>query len=318
MRIVGFNKKSKYLLMIGLCLSVSQFIDAQVKQTDIAAALTLYPLSRAVEQQNTNVVDYPIAMGEMKKSRGLWAPENERRLAGVLQRLTVQIPEGHSPQEAFSFYFQKFIDLNARVLFHCEQRSCGASNAWANELFHIKLLYGLDQQQSYAAFELIDDLGKLHFVSIYTVIRGNKRVYAHTEWLATELGGDSITPPSAEEISKALQTQGVYFIDGVSIVDGKLRFDPSRLQTIVEVILSSRRTQLKIVGRELSTSNSEGGSAGSVETMTNHAQQFLQLLTNNGIPAQRLSAEVVNKAEFFNNAGDRQEGLIKIELLAAN
>lgn len=291
---------------------------ADVSQSDIRTALGNYPRSSIVENENRAVLDYPVSLGEMKKKRGLWAPERERRLAGNLQRVTLRLPDGHSPQQAFAFYFDQLIDLGARILYQCESRACGESNAWANNLYQIKELYGLDREQSYAAFELLDDKGELQFVSVYTVIRGNKRVYAHTEWLQTQLGEDDITAPSADDIGRALKTQGYFVVGGVSINDGQLQINQPGLQTLVAALFADRRSKIKIVGRDQSSSDAEGQGNEVSDQNESIAQQFAKALERNGIPALRLSTETLNPSEFQNQTGVNEKSLIKIERLSNN
>ena len=61
--------------------------------------------------------------------------------------------------------------------FECDRFSCGESNFWANHIFKIARLYGLDKAQSYFVGSQIE-AGKTVYYLVYTVRRGNKREYA--------------------------------------------------------------------------------------------------------------------------------------------
>ena len=71
--------------------------------------------------------------------------------------------------------------LGDDVLFRCSGRDCGRSNDWANQVFGQATLYGPDRNQRYVARQWQDQL-----VSLYVIERGNKRVYAHLQFLAPQ------------------------------------------------------------------------------------------------------------------------------------
>src|SRR5690606_6782186 len=77
----------------------------------------------------------------------------------------------------------------------CVSRDCGRSSEWASDVFKIANLYGVDREQNYLAARLVRD-GKPHYVVIYTVMRGNQRVYAQVDVLATEAAGTPNGGPS--------------------------------------------------------------------------------------------------------------------------
>jgi outer membrane protein OmpA-like peptidoglycan-associated protein len=306
------KKQIVWLTTLTAVVSVQGF--AEVSADDIAEALSPFPRAEIVEQSSRSVEDYSLALGEMKKIRDLWRPERERRLAGNLQRLTMQIPDGHNPLELFNFYQRKMRNVSARILFECDARNCGSSNAWANEQFENKLLFGLDQQQRYGAYELVDDQGFLNYVVLYTVIRGNKRVYAHTEWLQTDNESNEAVAPSADEVTSYLRNQGYYVISGITLNDGKISIDDEHLQAIVNSIRVNRRFDIRIVGHGYGT----GSLDEQIQRSSSYAEQVLDILVGQGIPAQRLSSHGVGSLSPAITTASNQEQLVRIELVAVS
>ncbi|MDI3324984.1 DUF4892 domain-containing protein [Pontibacterium granulatum] len=156
-------------------------------------AVERFPLSYIVDYRQREVPEYRLILGGLEKVDGVIRPESEQRLKGDMTRITYRMPAGHSSTEPFHYMRDQLLKKGAQVMFECQGRDCGSSNYWANSIFHISRLYGVDQTQHYLAAQL----GQDYFV-LYTVIRGNKRVYAHLEVLSSENGG----------LSHALETQG--------------------------------------------------------------------------------------------------------------
>lgn len=152
-----------------------------------------FPLSYIVDYRQREVPEYRLILGGLQKVNGVVRPEGEQRVAGALTRITYRIPDGHSSEEPFRHLRNQLMEKGANVLFECQGRNCGSSNYWANSIFRYSKLYGVDRTQYYLAAQL----GQSYFV-IYTVIRGNKRVYAHFEVLEG-LQGD---------LTEALSAQG--------------------------------------------------------------------------------------------------------------
>ncbi|ODS23447.1 hypothetical protein AB835_08785 [Candidatus Endobugula sertula] len=128
-----------------------------------------------------------LALGKYKKSGNGWLPSRTLRLQGMLKRYTLELPREYDSEELFTFYQQQ-LPVNAKLLFHCQKRMCGESNNWANDYFRIKQLYGSNASQYYAVFKWIERKFT-HYATIYTVRRGNRRLYAQLELLTVENDG---------------------------------------------------------------------------------------------------------------------------------
>lgn len=118
----------------------------------------------------------------------------ERVVSVAAQRrwITYEVPIDTDPAELKAHYAEQLgaqsgsqsktesnTESETKLLFQCEGRDCGRSNTWANQIFGQALLYGRDQEQTYFAAQVDDQL-----VAVYLVKRGNRRQYAHVEvWL---------------------------------------------------------------------------------------------------------------------------------------
>lgn len=130
------------------------------------------------EESDSN---YRFILGSLKKINGVLVREKEQSLKGRLYRITYQVPERFSPQEAFSHIDNQITKLGGNKLFECFSRACGSSNQWANKVFGYSRLYGFDQSQSFASYQLNNQ-----YFSLYSVQRGNKQVYLRLEVLVTQ------------------------------------------------------------------------------------------------------------------------------------
>src|SRR5690606_30975595 len=115
-------------------------------------------------------------------------------------------------------------------------RNCGSSNSWANDQFQIKQLYGLDQDQYYGIFELVDDQDQLNYFALYTVRRGNQRVYAHLELLQTEARSAAGVAPNPDAIIEQLREQGYYRLSGLRLEGGELVVGKEHLAALAKAL----------------------------------------------------------------------------------
>ncbi|MGB0467452.1 MAG: DUF4892 domain-containing protein [Pontibacterium sp.] len=161
---------------------LSQVSFAQTDRSGAAdyAGLDRFPLSYIVNYALREIPEYRLVLGGLEKVNGVITPEHEQRLKGHITKITYRIPAGHTSGESLHFLRDQLKQQGADILFECQSRDCGSSNYWANTIFHNAKLYGRDQSQRY----LVAKKGERFYV-IYTITRGNKRVYAHLEVLET-------------------------------------------------------------------------------------------------------------------------------------
>lgn len=171
------NWKGYWLRLLLLCtLFASPGVYAE-----LPSWLRAFPLSQSVQDVQSPAPDYRLILSSILKINGLIRADHDMRLNGKLQRMTWQLPPGYSPQDGFRYMRSQLLSAHAEILFECSGRQCGASNVWANDLFHTSRLYGIDESQYYLAARK----GNTHVV-IYAIRRGNGRVFLHLELLTAE------------------------------------------------------------------------------------------------------------------------------------
>jgi hypothetical protein len=247
--------------LLGLILMLVPF--ALQAETDIRNSadndlLQRFPRSHIVQYEQSRAEDYRLVLGGLEKINGILAPEKERRLSGELQQITYRIPDNHSAEEAFTYFADQLKVLGAELLFSCTGRDCGSSNQWANAIFDYSRLYGVDNTQSFAAFRLSG-----RFFSLYSVERGNKRVYLRLE---------------------ALQS------DQLSLTDTLLQGDPASLQgdagltELINFLQQHSDRQIWLVVSD----HGEGGLQAQLQRSEQRAEQLRQQLLQAGIAAERV------------------------------
>ncbi len=196
------------------CLSLLYFFIVLLPMDAMSAVelkLQTYPNAREVNRTNTTTNDYLLALGSYKKVDSNWIVNRSQRLSGALERATLELPADHNAENGFNFYREQLEKYNLRELFHCKARDCGTSNSWANNHFKIIQLYGLDQYQHYAAYEITSANENPFYVVLYAVVRGNKRAYVQMEILQVDKVDDIGVASSPETLLKLLDVNG-YFV----------------------------------------------------------------------------------------------------------
>ncbi len=150
--------------------------------------LPKYAFSTLEQVSTQEIPDYRLILGQLRVI-GNEIRTEQRQLSGEVTRMTYQLTSGHNSQAAFSHYHEQLKALGADILFSCSSRDCGRSSEWATEVFRISNLYGVDREQNYLAARLERE-GQLYYVALYTIMRGNQRVYAHLEVLAPDASPD--------------------------------------------------------------------------------------------------------------------------------
>jgi hypothetical protein len=250
--------------------------------------LETYPGARVIYQTAEKTDDYTLALSSYKKIAGNWLIDRSQRLKGQLYKFTVELPVGHSLQNGFDFYVDQLNTHSIRELFYCKARDCGTSNSWANNHFKVQQLYGLDQYQQYAAYEVVSSTGKPVYVSLYAVRRGNKRVYLQVETLSVSQVLELGVASSLESIIKALTDNGYYVFPDLIADDlqGKasVNIKPVHVQALVDLLTTKANWTIALVGHDYVSPTLTQQQAASLA----YAEQVKAALVAKGIDAARI------------------------------
>ncbi|WP_191603356.1 DUF4892 domain-containing protein [Marinomonas algicola] len=137
------NKTIPILLMTGI-ISVSSFFSV------MSAASTILPY-REAKVENTAILNnhnYVIPLSKIQRAGRGWAPEKVLDVDAQVTRFTFKVPRSSDLDEVYRFYLNQIKQADTNVIFECNSRSCGSSNAWANNFFNDYRLYGADDNQS--------------------------------------------------------------------------------------------------------------------------------------------------------------------------
>lgn len=88
-----------------------------------------------------------IPLSKIRRAGSGWEPESVIRLNGDYLTSLYKINRNALLEDVYAHYRSQMLSDGRSVLFECDSRSCGSSNAWANDFFGDYLLYGADQSQ---------------------------------------------------------------------------------------------------------------------------------------------------------------------------
>jgi len=249
-----------------------------------------YPRSKIDSYSKTTTDDYLLALGAPKTVNGVMVLEYSERLSGSLTRHTYRSPDAEPSELVFAHFQTQLLSLAHRVLFECHGRECGSSNQWANRIFDVRKLYGPERYQHYLAAQLNTEKGPL-FVALYSIQRGNKRVYTQLDLLTPDGNSAMALDVNPDTILATLKSDGVFNLRNLQFdQDDKLTTDSTQsLSRVVAALNKNSRLKFYLTGHL-----AENGSLDSLKARSLlRAESVLQALVEQGIRAERLSAQGV-------------------------
>ncbi|HEY7884619.1 MAG TPA: DUF4892 domain-containing protein [Cellvibrionaceae bacterium] len=258
-----------------------------VANADIPA-FNNYPDARVVFSSNEQTGNYVLALGNYTKVGGLWRV-SEQRLGGQLMRKTYELPDNHSAEDGFDFFYRQLAGASPRELYRCSGRQCGQSNTWANNHFGIYQLYGLDQFQHFGTFELTAPRYAGVYVTLYSVLRGNRRVFVQLEVLESGDKASYTVASNPETLLNQLLNEGYtrflkldYGNDSAAAT-----LADNHLDALVAALNKATALQVAVVGH-----NHEAVSLSEQQKRSLQVADTLRTtLIKRGIKTERLQAE---------------------------
>ncbi|MCB5161845.1 DUF4892 domain-containing protein [Marinomonas algarum] len=131
-----------------VCLSFACFL-LTFHSVSYASVLTMQPYRDAQLVKSYSQTDHlmEVPLGKIGRSGRGWEPESVIRLQGDYFSILYKINRNALLPDVYDHYREQMLLAGRKVVFECESRSCGSSNAWANDFFGDYLLYGSDQSQ---------------------------------------------------------------------------------------------------------------------------------------------------------------------------
>lgn len=281
--------------MVFLCCFFVMPVQAFERDEDVAGAAdaTLfqrYAQSKIVAYKQLITSDYLLALGAPKTVNGVMTLDYSERLAGDLTRITYRAPDDYSSEQMFKHFTSQLNQSPYKVLFECHARECGNSNQWANRILNILKLYGPERYQHYMAVQVETQQGPV-FVVLYSIKRGNKRVYTQLDVLQPKAGSFRQLSVNPDTILAQLKQQGMVTLSNLQF-DGKDNVTSdaeSLLDSVIAALQRNTRLKLYVVGhlREKQTLKILQ------QRSLSQAQSVVDLLVQKGINSERLSAQGV-------------------------
>lgn len=132
------TKHLKALCILGLGLVSSYGYSNQTLEQFKGANL--------IKHDQSSQVDYAIPLANLKKSARTWIPIKAKQVQGELSSSLFKFGRNESLLPIYDFY-RKQMTASSNILYECSGRTCGSSNAWANNFFNDYRLYGADANQ---------------------------------------------------------------------------------------------------------------------------------------------------------------------------
>lgn len=216
-----------------------------------------FPGARVAADETLRRNDYVLALGNYRRVGGRWEVARERRLTGQLRRKTLELPDNQTAADGFQFYRQQLEKFAPRNLYSCEGRACGTSNSWANNHFGVLQLYGLDQHQYYGAYEVTGADDRPYYVTLYAVLRGNRRVFVQVEVMQP----DQVQRPvlsSPDALVTTLKRQGYIVFPGLSVTgDEELSLQEGAVAVLAQVLEQNPQWRVALVGHDYGATDLE-------------------------------------------------------------
>lgn len=199
--------------------------------------------ARIVDSVSETRQQHPLIFSAMKKVNGVVKADSELWLDGLLSRKLYQLAEGQTSFSAYEYFTDQFAALGVTPVYQCQRFQCGDSSFWANNLFKLPQLYGLDREQAYYIGRRII-AGKTVYYSVYTIKRGNRKSYALVDIFRSASGDSSdgagnATDSSAETLYLQMQRQGYAYLSTADKTE--------QLDEIVSILSNHKTLTLIIV-----------------------------------------------------------------------
>lgn len=265
-----------------------------------------FPGSEIVDYRVDESTVYQLPLGRMQRVTGRVAPSQSERFQGTLRRITYEIPSGFTGQEVYDHFRRQLLAGEQRELFACQGRGCGSSNFWANDVFNNRILYGPEATQFYMASTYeAQSAGEpvLGYAALYVVTRGNRRMYAHLDFLELSAAQAAEQRDAAADRPEAmwlrLEQDGVVSVPGLSFDESDQLTQDDGIQLVHELMQSQALLQVFVVGHL----QGDGDVGSLIERSRSRAEQVVARLVEAGVDASRVQAHGVGPLAPFCRPG---------------
>jgi len=262
-----------FFFLISLCAK----LDALQQPSFLADQRMLYDTEQAESP-------YLLTLGALKKINSEWQAEKERWVTGKVHRRTYELLPPNRMVSAAQAIAQYLAEQQATLVYECEALSCGSSNAWANERFGVKQLYGLDLSQRYHVWKIREPSG-LVLAAIYLVERGNHRLYLQYD-LIWPKEQDVTLQPSASVLARRFYREKQLLLSDFTLEQGTITFDAEYISNVASALNQQPFRRLEVAVTDVTG----GAERERQERALVHAQQVTDALVSAGVQRRRITS----------------------------
>jgi hypothetical protein len=172
-------------------------------------------------------------------------------------------------------------------------------------------LYGQDQHQYYGAYEVISPRQQRYYVSLYAVMRGNRRVYVQVDVLKPDRGVESSAITDSGTLYKLLRSEGYFVMAGFTVSGAgdnlELGIAPAALEPLAELLKEQADLRLALVGHDYGASDLER----QLKQSQAYADFLKAALVAKGIRAERMETRGLGSLA----PAGRGEGSARLEVV---
>jgi len=270
-----------------------------------------FPDSALEEIEVIEDVNYRLVLGSLQRNRELVVPESSERLRGDVTKLTYQLTQGFSGEDAQQFFAEQIEEKAYEILYSCAGRSCGSSNYWANDIFRKRILYGPERNQYFAALRIPQaDAAPAH-ASLYIITRANRRIYAYLEIIEENVSGGVVSLASPG-LLETLNSRGAVSLPDIYFSEEDELSDESDLQAALELLNTNPDMNFYLVAHLVTAGDLEE----LLERSRARASALQARLLRAGIPASRIivaGAGPLAPTCEISNCSERVELVLRVE-----
>lgn len=278
-----------------------------------AVASTAHPLAsvsidgRVVYQTHIPAQDYRLSLANLKKINGQWVSDREEVIHAEVFRRTIELSSDYQValETVISDLEKQVKSLDSRPLYSCDLMDCGSSNAWANNRFKVKQLYGMDASQYYRVWEVKQNK-QFYVLAAYVVQRGNQRTYIQLDTLKPLDEAWEPLVASSEEIYRTLKDHGYWVFAHAEVATSGYKVSEEYAEHTVKALSKLFGKSIAVVGHDYSPARLDR----QIQSAESHAKIVAAALIEAGMPESRIEVRGLGGL-----APQGKQGSAKVELV---
>ncbi|WNO10961.1 DUF4892 domain-containing protein [Teredinibacter sp. KSP-S5-2] len=262
---------------------------------------------RVVYQTHIPAQEYRLSLANLKKINGQWVSDREEVIHSEVFRRTIELSSDYQValETVIDDLEKQVKSEDSRALYSCDLMDCGSSNAWANNRFKVKQLYGMDASQYYRVWEVKHNK-QFYVLVAYVVQRGNQRTYVQLDTLKPLDEAWEPLVASSEEIYRTLKDHGYWVFAHAEVASSGYKVSEAYAEHTVKALLKLFGKNVAVVGHDYSPVRLDN----QIQSSESYAKIVAAALIKAGMPESRIEVRGVGGL-----APQGKQGSAKVELV---